>query len=180
MSNKSLNKINNELKGYINEASSISDKCKMKLITLVEKHFFVDLPNDNYLNIDITLLENGNIIMRDEEYKTTKKISTSSDLVNRYSEFQRDIEELLEKNEINFEVKQRNNEIINLLVILLIIIVSIVIIIIGIRRLLIGDLFGVLWLVIIVSYYIIPASGNRIRNRFVRAKNYLTKKFTKK
>ena len=45
MSNKSLNKINNELKGYINEASGISDKCKMKLITLVEKHFFVDLPN---------------------------------------------------------------------------------------------------------------------------------------
>ena len=31
-----------------------------------------------------------------------------------------------------------------------------------------------------ISYYIIPASGNRMRNRLIRAKNYLTKKFTKK
>lgn len=180
MSNKSLNKMNNELKVYINEASGISDKCKMKLISLVEKHFYVDLPNDNYLNIDITILENGNIIMREEEYKTQKELSSSNDLVNRYSEFQNDVEVLLKKNEINFDVKKRNSEIVNLLVILLTIIFSIVIIYIGIRRLLIGDLFGVIWLVFILGYYIIPASSNRMRNRFIRAKKFLTNKFTKK
>lgn len=180
MSNKSLNKMNNELKVYINEASGISDKCKRKLINLVEKHFYVDLPNDNYLNIDITILENGNIIMRDEEYKTEKDISSSSDLVNRYEEFQKDIEVLLKKNETNFDTKKRNNEISNLLIILLVFIISVILLIVGINRLLMGDLFGVIWLIFIISYYIIPASGNRMRNRLIRAKKYLTKKFTKK
>lgn len=180
MANTSISKMNKELKIYLNEASGISDKCRRKLVNLVEKYFYVELPKDNFLNIDITIKKNGNIIMRDEEYKTSKSIKSLDELVNRYSEFQKEVEELLEKNEINFEVKQRNNEIINLLVILLIIFFSIIIIIIGIRRLLIGDLYGVFWLIIIVSYYIIPASGNRIRNRFVRAKKYLIKKFTKK
>lgn len=180
MSNKSLNKMNNELKVYINEACGISEKCKRKLINLVEKHFYVDLPNDNYLNIDITILENGNIIMRDEEYKTEKDISSSSDLVNRYEEFQKDIEVLLKKNETNFDTKKRNNEISNLLIILLVFIISIILLIVGINRLLMGDLFGVIWLIFIISYYIIPASGNRMRNRLIRAKKYLTKKFTKK
>ena len=180
MSNKSLNKMNNELKVYINEASSISDKCKRKLINLVEKHFYVELPKDNFLNIDITILDNGNIIMREEEYKTNKELTSSSDLVNRYSEFQTEVEVLLTKNETNFDNKKRNNEIINLLVIVLMFLLSIVILMIGIRRLLVGDLFGVIWLIFIISYYIVPASGNRMRNRFIRAKKFLTKKFTKK
>ena len=180
MSNKSLNKMNNELKIYINEASGISDKCKRKLIDLVEKYFYVNLPKENYLNIDITILENGNIIMRDDEYKTQKELSSSSDLVNRYSEFQKDVEVLLKDNETNFSTMKRNSEISNLLVILFVFIVSIILLIIGIKRLLIGDIFGVIWLIFIISYYIIPASGNRMRNRLIRAKNYLTKKFTKK
>lgn len=180
MSNKSLNKINNELKVYINEASGISDKCKMKLISLVEKHFYVDLPNDNYLNIDITILENGNIIMRDEEYKTQQELSSSSDLVNRYYEFQKDVEVLLKKNEINFDIKKRNNEIINMFVILFVIILSIGLLFVGIRCLLVGDLFGLVWLGFIIFYYIVPGSSNRMRNRFIRAKKFLSNKFTKK
>ena len=75
---------------------------------------------------------------------------------------------------------KRNSEISNLLVILFVFIVSIILLIIGIKRLLIGDIFGVIWLIFIISYYIIPASGNRMKNRLIRAKNYLTKKFTKK
>jgi uncharacterized membrane protein YfhO len=118
--------------------------------------------------------------MRDEEYKTEKDISSSSDLVNRYEEFQKDIEVLLKKNETNFDTKKRNNEISNLLIILLVFIISVILLIVGINRLLMGDLFGVIWLIFIISYYIIPASGNRMRNRLIRAKKYLTKKFTKK
>lgn len=180
MSNKLLNKINNELKVYINEASGISNKCKMKLISLVEKHFFVNLPHDNYLNIDITILENGNIIMREEEYKTTQEITSSSDILNRYSEFQQDVEVLLKKNEINFDIKKRNSEISNLLIIILVICISTIVLIYGIRQLINGDIFGAIWLGFIIVYYIIPASGNRMRNRFIRAKKFLTKKFTKK
>ena len=180
MSNKSLNKINNEIKVYINEASGISDRCKLKLISLVEKHFYVNLPSDNYLNIDITILENGNVIMREEEYKTTKEITSSSDLLNRYSMFQQDVELLLKKNEINFDTKKRNSEIINLLIIVLVICISILVLLYGIRELIYGNILGAIWLGFIITYYIIPASGNRMRNRFIRAKKFLTNKFTKK
>ena len=51
MPKNKINSINNELKSYINEATGISNKCKMKLISLVQKHFYVDLPNDNFFNI---------------------------------------------------------------------------------------------------------------------------------
>ena len=177
---KSLRSINNELKSFINEASGISDKCKKKLIKLVEKHFYVDLPNDNYLNIDISILEDGNIVMREELYKTSEKIKSIDDVFERFDGFREEVQLLLEKNEVDFDKKKNNNEISNLLILGLIIFVSIIVIMFAIKRLLIGDYFGVLWLIFIVSYYIIPATNNRIRNRFNKAKNYLTKKFTKK
>ena len=180
MANISLSKINKELKVYINEASGISDKCKKRLVSLVEKYFYVDLPNDNFLNIDITILENGNVIMRDDEYETTKKISSLEELFERYSNFKDEIEVLLEKNEVNFEVKKRNSEISNLLIVLLVVCISLLVLLYGFRELLYGNYFGVIWLGFIIFYYIIPASGNRIRNRFVRAKKFLTNKFTKK
>ena len=180
MANISISKMNRDLKIYINEASGISDKCRNKLINLVEKYFYVDLPNDNFLNIDITIKENGNVTMRDEEYKTSKKLTSSDELVNRYIEFQKDVEVLLKKNETNFDVKKRNNEIYNLLIVILIILFSLLIILFGIRRLLYGDYFGVIWLLFVIVYYVIPANGNRMRNRFIRAKKYLIKKFTKK
>ena len=177
---KSLRSINNELKSFINEASGISDKCKKKLIKLVEKHFYVDLPNDNYLNIDISILEDGNIMMREELYKTSEKIKSIDDVFERFDGFREEVQLLLEKNEVDFDKKKNNNEISNLLILGLIIFVSIIVIMFAIKRLLIGDYFGVLWLIFIVSYYIIPATNNRIRNRFIKAKNYLIKKFTKK
>ena len=179
MSKKTLNDINNELKIYINEASGISEKCKQKLVKLVEKHFYVDLPNDNYLNIDITILENGNVIMREEEYQTTKKINSKEDIYERYENFQIEIKDLLEKNEIDFESKKRNSELLNLLIVLITIIISIIILIYSVKVLLRKDLFGLLWIVFILGYYIVPATGNNLRNRFIRAKKYL-KKFTKK
>ena len=180
MSNKSLNQINNEIKSYVNEACGISEKCKRKLIKIVEKNFYVDLPDDNFLNIDISILENGNIVMRDDEYKSEKPISTYSELLERYNEFKKEIEELLGKKQIDFDTKKRNSEISNLLFLLLIFLLSIVIILIGINRLIIGDFFGLVWLGCIIFYYIIPASGNKLRNRIVRAKKYISKKFTKK
>ena len=177
---KKLDTINNEIKSVINESKFISIKLRNKIIKMLGSEFDIELPLENYENIDISITEDGNIIMRDEEYKTEKDISSSSDLVNRYEEFQKDIEVLLKKNETNFDTKKRNNEISNLLIILLVFIISVILLIVGINRLLMGDLFGVIWLIFIISYYIIPASGNRMRNRLIRAKKYLTKKFTKK
>lgn len=180
MSKKTLYSINNEIKVYINEASGISNRCKQKLISLVEKNFYVDLPNDNYLNIDIKILENGNIIMRDDEYKTTKAINNIDELFDRYDTFKDEVESLLSKNEINFTAKRKQSELMNLLIILFAVIISIAVISYGIKRLVYGDILGVIWLMFIISYYIIPATGSKMRNRLIRAKKFITKKFTKK
>jgi hypothetical protein len=110
---QTLKSMNNSLKGYINEATGISSKCKLKLIKLVEKHFFVDLPNENFLNIDIVIQENGNIKMRDVEYKTTSPINDKEEIENRFIEFEKEVKLLLDKNAINLETltikKERNN-----------------------------------------------------------------------
>lgn len=180
MPKNKINSINNELKSYINEATGISNKCKMKLISLVQKHFYVDLPNDNFLNIDITILDNGNIIMRDDEYKTNKSIKDINELYERYALFKEDVEQLLNKNATDFDTKKKMNDISDLLMVLLIVAVSLVLVAFGIRQLLIGDIFGVIWLIFIITYYIVPITGNKIRNRFIKAKQFINKYFTKK
>ncbi len=176
----SLDKLNKKMKIDINEASAISTKCKQKLVKLVSKHFMVDLPNDNYLNIDIEILSNGNIKMRDVEYTTHAPVSKETELENRFNLFQLEVDELINKNEISFDTLTKRKERNNLIWIIFISFAIIVIAINSIRVLLSGDLFGVLWLVIIIGYYIIPATGNSIRNRYVRAYHYLKSLIDKK
>ena len=156
----------------LNEASGISNKCRKKLIKLVEKHFLVELPNEDFLNIDIEILENGNISMREVEYKTTSPVN-SEELENRFNSFQEEVNHLLNKNETNFETMKKTNERNNLIILSFITIIIILISIYAIQQLLYGNLIGVLWLVIMVGSYIIPATGNTIRNRYVRASKYL-------
>lgn len=176
----SLNAMNKQMKIYVNEASGISSKCKLKLVRLVQKHFFVDLPQDNYLNIDIEILENGNIKMREEEYQTENPIQSMDELESRFSEFQKDVELLINKNEVNFETLSTKKERNNLIWVILITIAIIIIALNSIRVLLSGDLYGVLWLAIMIGYYVIPATGNSIRNRYVRAHRYLKSLIYKK
>ena len=169
---KSLKEMNNLIKIDINEASGISTKCKQKLIKLVEKHFQVNLPNDNYLNIDIELLENGNVKMRDIEYQTQSEV-TKKILEERFTQFQEEVDILLEKNEVNFETLSSKKERNNLIWVILITVAFIIIGLNAIKELIFGNIFGVLWLVIIVGYYVIPATGTSIRNRYIRAYKYL-------
>ena len=176
----SLNKINKQMKIDMNEASGISSKCKLKLVKLVEKHFYVDLPNDNYLNIDIEIQENGDIKMRDVLYETTSPVHTEKCLEERFSLFQQEAEELIHKNEINFETMSKKKEKNNLIWVLFISFAIFVIAFNSIRVLLRGDLLGILWLVIIIGYYIIPATGNSIRNRYISAYRYLKSLIYKK
>ena len=180
MNNNELKEMNKKIKAYLNESKSISIKCRNKLIKLVEKYFYVDLPKDNYLNIDITILENGNIIMREEEYKTKQKTTSSMDLVNRFTEFQKEVDILLNKNETNFKVKKQNSELKNIIVLFLMVVFIIFLFLYGLRELLLGNLFGVIWLIIIIVYYIVPLTGDKLRNRIIRAKKFLKNKFTKK
>lgn len=175
----SLDKMNKQMKIYLNEASGISNKCKLKLVKLVQKHFFVDLPHDNYLNIDIKILDNGNVEMRDILYQTKEPIQNDAELEERFLAFQQEAEALINKNEVNFETLSTKKERTNLIWVILISFAIVIIALNAIRRLLAGDILSIFWIVIMVGYYVIPATGNSIRNRYVRAFRYLKSKFKK-
>lgn len=174
-----LKEMNNKIKAYINEANGISSKCKSKLIKLVEKNFYVDLPNEDYLNIDITILKNGNIIMRDIEYKTTEVLKSEDELKERFATFSEDVENLLNKNGTNFETMKKNSERNNLIMVILLTLAIIIIALNALRQILIGNLFGVLWFVVLIGYYVVPATGNNLRNRYIRAIKYVKSKSRK-
>lgn len=173
MTSKDLKEMNNQIKSYINEASGISSKCKIKLIKLVEKHFFVELPHDNYLNIDIEILENGNIIMRDKEYITTNSISDLDSLSNRYNIFKEEVETLLNKHEVNFTTMTKKSEINNLIYVFFHLFAVAVITIYCIHRLLLGDLFGCIWIVVVIGYILFPNNTASLKNKYTRAIKYL-------
>ena len=176
----SLEKMNKQMKIDINEATSISTKCKLRLVKLVEKHFMVDLPNDNYLNIDIEILENGNIKMRDIEYPTPDPVESIEALEKRFESFQQEANELINKNEVSFDTMTARKERNNLIWILLITFAIAIIAFNAIRMLFQGDYFAVLWIILIIGYYIIPSTGNNIRNRYIRAYHYIKSLIYKK
>lgn len=168
-----LKSINNELKSFINEASSISIKCKRKLVKLVEKHFYVDLPNEDYKNIDITILENSNIIMREVEYKTTKELSSDDELYERFDNLKKEVEELLDTNATNFSTLKNKNGINNLLIVFLTLSLSLFIITYVIQQLLIGNYNRLIGIIILIAYYGFPTTGSKFRERLSQAKKYL-------
>ena len=67
---KELNKINNELKGYINEANFISNKCRNKLIIILGEEFGIEFELDNYANIK---LKKNKILKKKDSIKNNKK-----------------------------------------------------------------------------------------------------------
>lgn len=170
---KSLKEINNQMKIDVNEASGISDKIKLKFLKLVERHFEVSLPHENFLNIDIELLENGNVKMRDDEYKTTSPVKTLEELNEKFNAFQEEVNHLLNKNETNFSTMKKTNERNNLIVLCFITIIIVLVGIYSIQQLIFGNIYGVIWIVIMVGCNVIPATGNSIRNRYARAWRYL-------
>ena len=176
MSELNLRTINNEIKGYINEASFISDKCKIKLIKLIGENFKVDLPIENYLRVDITIKENGNIEMKGEEYKTKEPIKNKEELFERYTNFKEDALVLLKNKEINFESKRKKNDIINLLFTLILTLCLIIIAIYSVLQLLSGNLFGFLWMVLVAA----PIITEKVRNRYIDAWRFIKSLFKKK
>lgn len=174
---KSLKEINNEIKGYINEAKFISNSCRNKLLKLLGETFSVDLPLENFANIDAQLTENGNIIMRGDEYESTTMVKSHQELEAKYNEFKEKADKLLKKKEINYYTKQDHNNILNLLIIAVIIIVFILLAIHTIKSFIIGNYIHCIWLFMFVSSWLIPSLG--IKNRFEQAKNYLKRKFKK-
>ena len=180
MSSVSLHSMNNDIKGYLNEASGISLKCRRKFLKLVEENFYVDLPDEDYLNVDIKILANSNVVMRDIEYPTAKEVQNFDEVVERYQKFQKEVLELLGKNETNFEVQKKKNEILNLIIVFGVCLLGLLIVIFLIREFLMGNFFGVLYiLVLATAYRVIPSLDSRFRNRFLQAKKFLNRLFRK-
>ena len=89
-----LKEINTELKIYINESSFISNSCRNKIIRYLGDAFDIQLPIENFASIDVSLLEDGSIEMRDEVYKRESALSFD-EVLERYNFFKEKADSLL-------------------------------------------------------------------------------------
>ena len=169
-----IRKINKSLKVYINEASFISIKLRNKLIRMLGEEFSIKLPVENFKNLDVTITEVGNIIMRDEEYKRDEKMSIM-EIEEAYNNFSQKAEEILKKKEINYYNINDKNNIINVVILFGYLLLVLVILKIAIESFLIGDYGNVVWLFIIVITFFITG----LRERLEQAINFINRKFKK-
>ena len=171
----SLRKINNELKSYVNEASFVGNKCRNKLLKMLGETFDVELPLENFAKIDAELTEEGNIIMRGDEYKTSSPVKTEEELEEKYNIFKEKAEILLKKKEVNYYTKNNINNTLNIFIVIALSIIYVIVLIFAIREVLSLNLFTASILFAILSSSLIP----NIKARFEQAKNFLKRKFKK-
>lgn len=169
-----LKKINKEMKRYINESTFISMKCRNKIIKILGEEFGVDLPLENFKTIDITILEDGDIMMRDIKYEVNSKMS-STEIEEAYHNFCIRADDILKRREINYYTMNDKNNYINLLIVLIFIVVFIVLGIYTFKSFIYGNYFNSIWLIAFVSSFLVP----RVRDRFTQAFNFIKKKFKK-
>ena len=170
---KSLKEMNNEIKVYINEAKFISNNCRNKLLKLLGETFSVDLPLENFANIDAELQENGNIIMRGDEYESTEKVKSLEELEEKYNIFKEKADKLLKKKEKNFHQKKDIDNALNIIIVIVLSVVYLIVLLLTIRAIVSLNLFTASILVALLSSYLHP----NIKDRFDQAKNYLRRKF---
>ena len=171
---KKLDTINNEIKSIINESKFISIKLRNKLIKMLGNEFDINLPLENYENIDVTITETGNIIMRDEEYKRSNSLSLD-EINERYNRFKEQADVILKKKEINYQNINDKSNIINLLITFIFGALYITAIIYLVRCFIYGNYFSCIWGVLILSTYLAPP----LRERFDRSINFIKRKIKK-
>ena len=172
---KSLKEMNNEIKAYINEAKFISNNCRNKLLKLLGETFSVDLPLENFANIDAQLQENGNIIMRGDEYESTEKVKSLEELEEKYNIFKEKADKLLKKKEKNFHQKKDIDNALNIIIVIVLSVVYLIVLLLTIRAIVSLNLFIASILVALLSSYLHP----NIKDRFEQAKNYIKRKLKK-
>ena len=177
--NDKLNKINRELKVYINESSFISNKCRNKIIKIFGEEFNVNLDIDNYKNVDLSITDDFKISYRDDLYTSNDKIDNIDDVTLRYDRFKEKADKILKRKEIDFNNMSNAKNISNLIIVICIILGSIFVCILGISALFRGDFIDVLWLLFIIGPAIISRLRESISNRFTQARNYLKHLFKK-
>ena len=171
---KELKKINNEIKSYINQANFISLKCRNKLIKILSEEFSIELPLENYANIDIQLTEEGNIIMREDLYPSPDKL-TFEEVEEKYEKFKIKAEQLINKKEVNYHNKKDISNVLNIFIVIFLSIIYIIVAILLIRSIISLQLFTASILVAILSSYLAPG----IKARFEQAKNFIKRKIKK-
>ena len=170
-----LNKINKELKSYVNQANFISQKTRNKLIKMLGEEFQIDLPIENFANIDVQLTSDGSIIMRGDIYNAPVKLS-NTEIENKYALFKEKAEKLINKKEVNYQNKNDLGNIANIFIVIILSIAYIVVGILLIRAVFALPLFTASILASLLSSYLVPG----IRNRFEQARNFLKRKFKKR
>ena len=168
-----LNKINNELKSYINESNFISMKCRNKLLKLFADEFNITLDISNYINVDLEVLEDYTISYRSKIYKINSNINNIEEFIDKYNSFKEKADKLIKRREIDFEHKNDLKNIGNLIIVLCMIIIFISAIILGIVALLKGHYYDCIWFIVFVVPWLFPKFKESFTNRFIRAKNYL-------
>ena len=169
-----LNKINNDIKGYLNEAKFISTKCRNKIIKLLGEEFNTEIDKSKYVefaNVDIVIDEDFDIVLRGEKINTN--VNSLDDFNNIFDSYSTKVKEILDKKEINFETKNDFNNIINLIMIVLLLIIVGIISYVAIRSILSGNLQFTIWFVVFVLPYIIPNLKDNLKSRFDSARIFV-------
>ncbi len=166
-----LKRINTELKIYINESSFISNASRNKLIRSLGNEFGIHLPMENFARIDVSLLEDGSIEMRDEVYKQSENLSFD-EVLEKYASFKTKADALLERRGKKAFPNNEKNNIINLFIVVLISFLFIALAIYTMESFLAGDYIDCIWLIIFLFSWLIPS----IRERFVQASYYIKRK----
>ena len=164
------NKINNELKIYINESSFISNKCRNKLLKIFAEEFSVNLDIDNYQNVDLSINEDNTFTYREDIYKSKEKIKSFEEIEERYEKFKEKADKLIKRKDIDFDGKRNINNITNLIVVVCILLFYLIIILLSIHAFITGKYIDCFWLVFIIVPRLFPNLRENLNNRFQQAK----------
>ena len=171
---KDLEEINNEIKSIINESKFISIKLRNKIIKKLGQEFDIELPLENFENIDITITKESNIIIHGKEYKRENKLSID-EINSRYNNFKEEADVILKKKEINYKNMNYKNNIINILITIVFGILYLADIIYLIRCFIFGNYLSCIWGILILSTYFAPG----LRERFDRSIAFIKRKLKK-
>lgn len=166
-----LRKINKDLKVIINEATFISNKCRNKIIKMLGNDFSINLPIENFKSIDVVITEDGNIIMRDEEYKRDSKL-TIEEIDSIFTEFKNKTDVILKKKEINYYNMNDKNNIINVFILIIMLVLFLALLYYAFISFINGSFFGCIWLLVYGSSWFVPG----IKDKLHQAINFIKRK----
>ena len=168
-----LQKMNKELKVYINESSFISQKCRNKLLHYFEEEFHVDLDIGSYQNVDLQIQEDFTIIYREDTYTSKEEIHSMEELEERYHRFREKADTLIRRKDVDFQGRRNFNNLTNLILVVCLFLLMIAFILLGIHAFLVGKYFDCLWLVVVVAPWLFPKLKSNLQSRLIQAKQYI-------